>query len=134
LSPEDRIRELRKKTGLTQQEFADKLKLKSGNTLSMLERGESTLTEQNIELICTPSRLVPGKTVSEDWLRTGKGEMFRAEAGENRMETELLGVYRQLWDENKTAVNKHAKFLLGEQREDGKKEVSRRGDTSKKPV
>jgi hypothetical protein len=78
--------------------------------------------------------LAPGKTVSEDWLREGAGEMFRAEATEDRMVMELLGVYRQLWDENKTAVNKHAKFLLGEQKESGATRTPGRGVTTKKTV
>jgi transcriptional regulator with XRE-family HTH domain len=132
LSQKDRIRELRKKIGLTQEEFARKIGI-SDSALSRIENGEG-LTDQNILLICTPSRLAPGKTVSEDWLREGAGEMFRAEAGEDRMETELLGVYRQLWEENKTAVNKHAKFLLGEQEESDATRSPRRGDTTKKTV
>jgi transcriptional regulator with XRE-family HTH domain len=117
LNQENRIRELRKKIGLTQGEFAQKIAI-SDSALSRIENGEG-LTEQNILLICTPSRMIPGKTVSRAWLVDGEGEMFGAEAGEDPLETELLGAYRQLWDENKTAVNKHAKFLLGEQRESG---------------
>jgi transcriptional regulator with XRE-family HTH domain len=131
LSQEDRIRELRKKTGLTQVEFAGKIGVE-GATVSRIESGNIRLTSQNILLICTPSRLVPGKTVSDIWLRTGEGEIFRAEAGEDRMETELLGVYRRLQDENKAAVNKHAKYLLWEQEESAETEFSWRGDITKK--
>jgi transcriptional regulator with XRE-family HTH domain len=133
LDKKGRIKELRKKIGLTQKEFANRIHLK-GNAISMLERGASTLTEQNIELICSPSRLAPGKTVSESWLRSGEGEMFREEAGEDCMETELLDVYQQLWDENKTAVTKHAKFLLREQEETNEAKASRSADTAKKIV
>jgi transcriptional regulator with XRE-family HTH domain len=129
---EDRIKELRKQIGLTQIEFARKIGI-SDSALSRIENGEG-LTDQNILLICSPSRLASGKTVSEDWLREGAGEMFRAEAGEDHMKTELLGVYQQLWDENKTAVNKHAKFLLREQEESGATRALRRGDTTKKTV
>jgi transcriptional regulator with XRE-family HTH domain len=129
---DERIRELRKKIGLRQVEFAQKIGI-SDSALSRIENGEG-LTDQNILLICSPSRLVPGKTVSEAWLRTGEGEMFRAETGEDHLETELLGIYRQLWDENKTSVNKHAKFLLSEQDESGTVISPIREDTGKMPV
>jgi transcriptional regulator with XRE-family HTH domain len=133
LDQKDRIRELRKKTGLNQKVFAQKIGIRN-TAISKIENGNAALTDQNILLICSPSRLVPGKTVSEDWLRTGEGEMFRAEAGEDRMETELLGVYRQLWDENKRIVNEQADFLLYKQEESGETEAPGRGDTSKKTV
>jgi transcriptional regulator with XRE-family HTH domain len=131
LNQADRIKELRKKIGLTQEEFAQKIGIKN-TAISKIENGDATLTDQNILLICTPSRLVPSKTISETWLRTGKGEMFASITGENARETELLGIYRQLWDENKTAVSKHAKFLLREQKDETK--ASRREDTTKKTV
>jgi transcriptional regulator with XRE-family HTH domain len=130
LNQKDRIRELRKKIGLSQKEFAERIGI-SDSALSRIENGEG-LTAQNILLICTPSRLVPGKTVSEGWLRTGEGEMFRAEAGEDRMETELLGVYRRLQDDNKAAVNEHAEYLLWKQEAGGDSGPARRGDTTKK--
>jgi transcriptional regulator with XRE-family HTH domain len=133
LSYGNRIKELRKKIDLTQEEFAQKIGVE-GATVSRMENGNIRITDQNILLICSPSRLVPGKTVSEAWLRTGEGEMFRAEAGEDHLETELLGVYRQLWDENKTSVNKHAKFLLSEQDESGTVISPIREDTGKMPV
>ena len=62
-----RIRELRKLLGLTQSEFADKLGLKQ-SALSSMERNGAT--EQNIKSICSVYH------VNEEWLLTGKGEIF----------------------------------------------------------
>jgi transcriptional regulator with XRE-family HTH domain len=144
----DRLRNLRKALDMTQQEFANQLKLKSGNTLSMIERGESTLTDQNIELICTPNRLKAGRTVNEAWLRHGGDDkdMFKAPPPDNDRprlyennqelpieEEELIGIYRKLEPPNKKAVRATADALLDTQDGAEKGERgSRRADTSKK--
>ena len=65
----DRVRELRIAKNLTQQEFADKLKIKR-STISNYDIGRSEPSESAISLICREFN------VSEDWLRTGEGEMF----------------------------------------------------------
>lgn len=64
-----RIKEIRKALNLTQKEFAQKIGLKQ-NAVSILEKDGSTITEQNIKNICTQF------SVSEQWLRSGIGEMF----------------------------------------------------------
>lgn len=65
----ERIKELRKALGLTQQKFADGLGVKQ-NTIAQYESGRNAPIDAVISLIC--------KTygVSETWLRTGEGEMF----------------------------------------------------------
>ena len=65
----DRIRELRKELGMTQQEFADRLKIKR-NTIATYETGRNDPIDSVFVLICREFN------VSEDWLRTGEGEMF----------------------------------------------------------
>ena len=65
----DRVRELRIAKNLTQQEFADKLKIKR-STISNYDIGRSEPSESAISLICREFN------VSEEWLRTGEGEMF----------------------------------------------------------
>ena len=65
----DRLKLLRKKLQLNQQEFADKLGINRG-TLANYEVGRNEPIDAVIKLIC-------GKfNVNEDWLRTGEGEMF----------------------------------------------------------
>lgn len=66
----DRIKELRKSLGLTQQEFADKLNIKRG-AIANYEVGRNIPIDAVISLICKEFN------VNEEWLRTGEGEMFQ---------------------------------------------------------
>ena len=65
----DRIKQLRKHLNLTQQQFAEQIGSVQ-NTITGYETGRRVPSNQVITLIC--------KTfdVNEEWLRTGKGEMF----------------------------------------------------------
>ena len=74
----DRIKELRKAKGLTQFEFADKLKVSRSNIASY-ETGKNELSGAAISLICRTF------SVSETWLRTGEGEMFSDTAREEEI-------------------------------------------------
>lgn len=65
----ERIRDLRKAIGLTQQDFADRLGVKR-NTVALYETGKSGISDGIIKSICREFG------VSEQWLRTGEGEMF----------------------------------------------------------
>lgn len=67
----NRIKFLRKKLELTQQEFADRLGVKR-NTISQYETGRNKPTNGVIVLICREFN------VNEEWLREGKGEMMRS--------------------------------------------------------
>ena len=66
-----RIKQLRKALGLTQQEFADKIKVKR-NTVATYEMGRSAPSDAALSLICKEFN------VRLEWLRTGEGEMFAA--------------------------------------------------------
>ena len=63
---ENRIKELRKKTGLNQADFGKRIGI-TKSSVSKLELGENSPSEQTLMLIC--------KTfgVNEVWLRTGEG-------------------------------------------------------------
>lgn len=87
----ERIKELRKTLGLTQQEFADALRLKR-NTVATYEMGRSIPSDAAIALICQKFG------VNETWLRTGEGEMLAGEKDKAIMEM-LADV---LADENQT--------------------------------
>ena len=65
----ERIKEIRTTLGLTQQEFAEKIKVKR-NTVATYEMGRSIPSDSAIALICSVFN------VNEDWLRNGTGEMF----------------------------------------------------------
>ena len=62
----ERIKQLRSRLGMTQQEFADKLGIKRG-TLANYEIGRNEPIDAVISLICREFE------VNEAWLRTGEG-------------------------------------------------------------
>lgn len=66
-----RLKQIRKALNLTQQEFADRLKIKR-NTVATYETGKSNPSDAAVSLICREFN------VREEWLRSGTGEMFKA--------------------------------------------------------
>ena len=64
-----RVKETRSSLKMTQEEFGSKIGIKK-NSLSQIESGKNSLTQQNIVAICKVFN------VNESWLRTGEGEMF----------------------------------------------------------
>ena len=65
----ERLKELRKKLGLTLESFGEKVGV-GKSSISRLESGTNHLTEQMILAICREFN------VNEEWLRHGTGEMF----------------------------------------------------------
>lgn len=65
----DRIKKIRKELDLTQQEFADRLKV-GRNNIAGYETGKRSPSDAVISLICREFN------VNEEWLRTGQGEIF----------------------------------------------------------
>lgn len=65
----DRFKELRKELNVTQQEFADKLKI-SRNFVAQIEIGSKVPSDRTIDDVCREFN------VNEEWLRTGNGDMF----------------------------------------------------------
>lgn len=65
----ERIKELRTSLGLTQVEFCKRIGLKR-NSISLVETGMRNISDQSIHSICREFH------VSEEWLRSGAGEMF----------------------------------------------------------
>ena len=73
----NRLKLLRKKLSLTQQEFSEMLGI-SQNFLSMIEQGKSKISA---ELCLSLSKI----NVNLDWLITGQGEMFKTLPSEDRL-------------------------------------------------
>ena len=65
----ERLKELRKALGLTQQEFADRLGISRGN-IATYETRDGAPGSSVVNLICREF------DVNGEWLRTGEGEMF----------------------------------------------------------
>lgn len=65
----ERIKEVRKALGLTQEKFGEKIGMKK-NSLSNAESGINSVSNQLRIAVCREYH------VNENWLRTGEGEMF----------------------------------------------------------
>ena len=106
----ERIREVRKALGLTLEKFGEKIGMKK-NSVSQLENGKNSVTEQVIKLICREYNVDP------TWLTTGEGEMFiesdnefmaridRIMAGEDEARKNLFKLMLELDDEDITALH-----------------------------
>lgn len=86
----DRIKKIRKKIDLTQQEFADRIGIARGN-VGAYEVGKNAPSDAVISLICREF------DVNEQWLREGKGEMFLP----NDRNSDIARLTKQLLNEEK---------------------------------
>lgn len=66
----ERIKELRKTLDLTQEKFANRIGIKR-NTVATYESGRNEPVDSVVSLICREF------SVNEEWLRYGKGDMFK---------------------------------------------------------
>ena len=83
MTENERVKELRKSLGLTQEKFGERVGLKK-SAISQIESGVNGVTDQ--------LRLAVFRefNVNEDWLRTGEGSMF-VESNEDEEITKFLG-------------------------------------------
>ena len=104
----DRVKKIRTTLNLSQDEFGSKIGIKK-SAISYLESGRSNLTEQNIKSICREFH------VSEQWLRSGDGEMFSPDATDlidemskqynlRTLEVIFLDMYLKLPESQRSAV------------------------------
>lgn len=112
----ERIKQVRKHAGLTQQAFADRLGLKQ-NTIAVIESGKQGTSNQVIVAICREFN------VNEEWLRTGAGEMFRepdsfsldqlvADRGGTELELRIIKAYFDLDPAIRRTVLDHFRAAL----------------------
>lgn len=94
----ERLRELRKKLGLTLKDFGKRLGV-SDAAISRIENGERKLTEQMILSVCREFN------VNEDWIRFGKGPMHKDS------DEELGSIYAQLDLRDETAKDALRKYM-----------------------
>ncbi|MDP1394429.1 helix-turn-helix transcriptional regulator [Lysinibacillus capsici] len=100
-----RIKEIRNALSMNQTEFAQHLGL-SQSTLAMIEVGKRTFNDKHIKIICSTFN------INEDWLRTGKGEMFNS----SLYEKELIDIFDNLAPETQEYLLVIAKELLNTQK------------------
>ena len=118
----DRIIQVRKNNGLTQEAFGARIGL-SRNFIWMIERGDRLPSDRTISDICREFN------INEKWLRTGEGEMFQpksrneelfefaakaAEAGPGDIRAQLLTVMARLTDDQWQVLSDVAHQLVAE--------------------
>lgn len=119
----ERIKEIRKKEKLTLKQFGGKLGV-SDAAISRIENGDRKLTEQMFLSVCREFN------INEDWLRTGKGEMYdtplddTAMAASNILENEdvpfydsikrIIQIYEKLDPNAQDVINKEIEGFLEE--------------------
>ena len=114
----ERIKLLRTTLGLSGEKFGERIGL-SKYAISNIEMGKNNLTEQTIISICREYN------VDEEWLRTGKGEMFsetqddylkRIEKQYNLEEIDLkiIRAYLKINADERKAFRKYIKSITAE--------------------
>lgn len=83
----DRLKDLRKNLGISQEKFAKELGL-TKNYISLVENGNRSLSDQSIKVLCSLFN------VNEEWLRTGNGEMFIPETKDEQISKMLADVLK----------------------------------------
>ena len=83
MTENERVKELRKALGLTQEKFGERIGVKK-SAISQIENGSNGVTDQLRLAVCREFR------VSEEWMRTGEGEMF-VEPDEDEEITRFMG-------------------------------------------
>ena len=92
----DRIKLVRDNAGLTMEKFGNQIGV-SKSAINLLEIGVNTPSEQSIKAICREFN------ISEEWLRSGEGEMY-TQLGEHEIVMQRLAkVQRATGDEKQFA-------------------------------
>lgn len=93
----ERIKEVRKFNGFTQQRFADELGLKQ-NTIATYEMNKTTPSDRTILDICQKFR------IREEWLRTGNGAMKIEDTQRDKLSSFFANVLATAPDERSAFV------------------------------
>lgn len=121
MNEHERLKELRKALGEKQGEFAKRISTTQGH-ISDIENGRKSLSERTAKLICLEFN------VNEEWLRTGKGEMFvdvlpedelgaylgKIGTGDYPEIERIIKAYFRLPEESQRAVDLFLKSLAGD--------------------
>lgn len=122
----ERLKGLRKALGLTQQEFAEKLKT-SRNNIAGYEIGTRSPSDAAINNICNTF------LVNENWLRDGTGEMFiklsrneelakltrgLLDEEDNSFKNRLISVLANLTEEQWITLEQKVKEIAGYEEKD----------------
>lgn len=99
-----RLKELRKSLNLTQKQFGDVLGI-TNSAISDIEKGKASLTDRNISLICEKLN------VNEEWLRYGKGDIYRFDdLPTDELTTALALIDKENYERIKSLLIKYSKL------------------------
>jgi len=93
----ERLKQLRKALGLTQQEFADKIGSKR-NTIAKYETNTNVPSTAVLSLICRVFN------VNEKWIKSGEGEMFLPIARDDEIAKLSTDLFKEEDDSFKTRL------------------------------
>lgn len=121
----DRLKQIRKKAGLTQKDFGEKIALKP-TAIGQMETGDRNVTERTIILICSTFN------INEDWLRTGEGDMenisetfsideFAQKRNMSDIDLKIIKAYLELDPDVRKVILSTFKNALSDDREDKEK-------------
>lgn len=116
MSINERVKAVRSALNLTQKDFGEKLTL-AQTYLSQIEKGDRDVTEKILKLICLTFN------VSEEWLRTGAGEMFietdkgfisalTAEYGLDTLDQKIVECYLNLGPLQRKVIKDYLRSLV----------------------
>ena len=100
-----RVKQIRIILGVKQKDFANRLGITAAS-LSRIEANLQRLTDAMIRLICALF------DVNEDWIRTGRGDMFKSTKEDIPGLRDLLEVYDALDPISRKMILDHAQYLL----------------------
>ena len=112
----DRIKDIRRSTGLSQTDFAERLGTTRG-VITNLEGEKTTPNEPFIKLICREFN------IDEHWLRTGEGEM-RQKLTRNQEIAEFMGVLPHDHDDTLTMEKQRLKHLKRDRKKNGRGRIT----------
>lgn len=112
----ERVKEIRKKNGLTLEKFGERLGV-AKTTISRIENGVNGLTDQMCKSISREFH------VNEEWLKTGEGKMeasdindvasiFASENGLSSIEEALIREYLNLSEHDRSVFRKYLKRVI----------------------
>lgn len=115
----ERIKEVRKALGLSQEEFGRRLGVTRG-AVTNIELNKVEPKQLFVELLCREFN------VSYEWLSTGRGDMFEdlpetllSEVAQqyhlNPQDIQIIKAYLELTEQERTVVQKYLRAALGQQ-------------------
>lgn len=88
-----RLKMIRQQYKMSQEEFGKKIGIESRSHISALEKGNRNITDRIVNDICREFG------INEEWLRTGKGEIYQISEDETaKIVSDLLGKSNPFYD------------------------------------